>query len=453
MGEMIRIHRKPAAATRGIYRAIALLGSAQGLGMICSLIRNKLIAVWVGQSGIALIGILNSAVEMTGALAQQGLRTSAVGPLAAAHGTDRFGRVAAGVASCGLIIGLVSALIMLPLSPWLSRLSFGSGDFTLAFAAMGLAVLLNAIAASRQAIAQGAGRLARLARASLVGSVAGLILSIPVIWIWRIQGLPWIIVIYSAVTTAAYLFPRLRLPHISLQTALTDGRTILRLGVWLTLSSAASWAVSYLFMSWLHGCAGSGEVGLYQSGNTIAVRYLGILFSAIAMEFYPRLSVRAGRSARHPALLIAHETGVILRIAASAAFILILLAPLVLNLLYSPDFKAAAPYLTGALAATPLRALSWCVAFMIIARGDGRVYFLVETMSGLICFFLSAVMYRHAGMAGLGIAYLIWYIIYTAMVLAVCRIRYGLTLPCRTLSWVAATTLLLSATTLIVNFY
>lgn len=446
MGEI-----RPRPTSRAIYRALTLLGSAQGIGMICSLLRNKLIAIWVGQSGIALVGILNSVVEMIGTLSQQGLRTSAVGQLSAVASTPRFGSLASVVASCGTIIGIVCALLMLIFSPLLSRISFGSGDYTIAFAIAAIAVLLNSIAASHQAILQGSGRLARIARASLIGSIVGLIVSVPLLWWLRLTAIPWIIVVYSAVTTAAYIFPRLQLCHIPLRETIIESAAILRLGLWLTLSSAVGWAVSYLFMAWLHARGGSDAVGLYQCGSTIAIRYMGILFSAIALEFYPRLARRAGHSAAGSAILIAHETGIVLRIAFPAALILIIFSQLAINILYSSEFTAATPFMTGALAATPLRALSWCAAFMIVARGDGRAFLLVETASGLICFGLSAWLYTLVGYAGLGAAYILWYLIYSIIVITVCRRRYAMQLPTRTLSAVSITTLLLASAALIVN--
>lgn len=426
-------------ATRGVVRALGLLGSAQGVGMLCSLIRNKLIALWIGPSGIALAGILNSALEMTGALAQQGIRTSAVGEAAAAAHTPRMPRIAAVIDNCGMLVGIAGAAVMLLLAPWLSHLSFGGYGYTWAFVIIAAAVALNAFIASRQAIAQATGSLSRIASASLTGSVAGLLLSVPLIYFLRLDGLPWVIVVYSAVTAAAYLWPRLRidgmrLPRVGLRDTLRESSHLLRLGVWLALSSAIDWGVSYIFLSWLNAHGGDTATGLYQSGYAVAVRYVGVLFSAIAMEFYPRLSTRVNRSMRHPALLIAHETGVVLRIAVPAVALIILLGRYVMTILYSSDFAGAATFMSLAAAATPLRALSWCTAFLIIARGDGHIYMLVELVSGIICLALSISGYLFLGLTGIGIGFVIWYMLYSLIVVTVTRSRYGLRLPSLTVT-------------------
>lgn len=436
-------------ATRAILRALALLGSARGLELLCSLLRTKLVAIWVGQAGVAMLGIFTAATEMISALAQQGLRTSSVGSIANAKASGRLHHVASLTASYGLIIGLAGAALTLILSPLLSTISFGQGSGRWIFAPLAAAVLFNAIVASRQAIAQGTGALARLARASLTGSVAGFILSIPLTYFLREAGMVWIVVAYSLSTALAFIFPRLRidgspLSRLPFRQTIREGSHILRLGIWLTLSSAIDWGVSYAFMSWLRGAAGEDIVGLYQSGYTIAIRYMGILFSTIALEFFPRLAVGGNKSSWRPRILIAHETAVVLRLAVPAAALMILLAPWIIRILYSSAFVDAAPFLAGALAATPLRALSWCAAFLIIARGDGKTYLLAESVSGAVSLTLFITLYTIGSLAGLGIAYILWYGIYTATILIILRLRYKVVLPPSTLIATLATTLILA---------
>ena len=49
---------------------------------------------------------------------------------------------------------------------------------------------------------------------------------------------------------------------------------------------------------------------------------------------------------------------------------------------------------------------------------------------------LSIIGYQFGSYLGLGIAYLGWYVFYTALTATVCRIRYNITLPAKT--WISA---------------
>ncbi|MDE7119034.1 MAG: hypothetical protein K2O10_00315, partial [Muribaculaceae bacterium] len=70
-------------ATSRILRVLGIFSGVQGTQMLCSIVRVKLVALWIGAAGIGLFGIFNSAMEMISNISQMGLRTSAVRAIAA----------------------------------------------------------------------------------------------------------------------------------------------------------------------------------------------------------------------------------------------------------------------------------------------------------------------------------------------------------------------------------
>jgi PST family polysaccharide transporter len=70
--------------TQRVLKATTMLGSTQMLSMLCSVVRNKLLSLWVGALGVGLVGIYFSALELVGQLTQLNVRTSAVRDLASA---------------------------------------------------------------------------------------------------------------------------------------------------------------------------------------------------------------------------------------------------------------------------------------------------------------------------------------------------------------------------------
>jgi O-antigen/teichoic acid export membrane protein len=67
------------------------------------------------------------------------------------------------------------------------------------------------------------------------------------------------------------------------------------------------------------------------------------------------------------------------------------------------------------------------VAYSILAKGDGKMYLISETLSGLIGLVLNVVGYSFFGFAGLGVSYILWYVAYTIIVTVIGRSRYGVT--------------------------
>jgi len=68
------------------------------------------------------------------------------------------------------------------------------------------------------------------------------------------------------------------------------------------------------------------------------------------------------------------------------------------------------------------------MAYVILARGDGRVYVLTEVSSAVVYLALNIPLCQHYGYVGLGVAYIAWYAVYTAVCYLVYRLRYGLRL-------------------------
>lgn len=50
--------------SRVILKAMGIFGGVQVLTIICSIIRTKLVALWIGPFGVGLFGIYNQALEI-----------------------------------------------------------------------------------------------------------------------------------------------------------------------------------------------------------------------------------------------------------------------------------------------------------------------------------------------------------------------------------------------------
>ena len=63
--------------------------------------------------------------------------------------------------------------------------------------------------------------------------------------------------------------------------------TLLRMSGAMTLSGFLSVAAGYAVVTFIGFGGGLDSVGLYQAGYQMAVRYVGVVFSAMAMEYFP----------------------------------------------------------------------------------------------------------------------------------------------------------------------
>lgn len=412
-----------------VLKTMWLFSWVQIITIAGSVIRTKLVAIWIGSVGIGLFGLFNNAVDTICVLTQLGIRQSSVRNLAAASATDRIRVVTGAIRRWSWLLGIIGALLTLLFSPLLSELTFGNRHYTLGFIILSVAVFLSSITNGELAIMQGMDKLNRLAKSTVYGSIAGLIVSIPLFYWLGESSIVWSILAYFVCNGIAVWLVRIKFPKtqppIQRPNYFAEGKEFILLGIFMTISVFIAIAVNYIFMIYLNFAAGIAEVGEYQAGYTIVTKYLGLIFTAIGLEFYPRLS-KVQHSRSRMSTFVAHEIKIALLVILPGATIMMSLDDLIIRMLYSSEFLPAASYVNYALAGTALRAVSWCMAFTILARGDGKIYLVTESISGVCFLIFSYIGFNLGGLEGLGIASAVWYGAYTVNIGIVYLFRYKL---------------------------
>jgi len=440
--------------TARILKAMSIFGSVQVLALLCSVVRTKLVALWIGPAGVGIITLYNSTMEMLYTTGQLNLRQSAVRDISAAAAQPAAAaRIIAVLRRLMSFLGVAGMLAVIALSPLLSRWTFGDATHTGAFTFLSVMMFCMSVSAGEYAVMQGLDRLRTLARCNLYSSVSASLAAIPLFYFFREDAIVPAVALFSITN---YIFARAArrgltpglptAPHIRLTTALREGRGMISLGFYMTVSSFVSLLASYIFAVYLRSTASEAAVGIYQAGFVIINAYFGIIFNAISMEYFPRLSTSVGRR-RHAGIIVSHEMRVVLAVLMPIVVIFICADDLIVHILYSDEFDGATAYMSTAVLGVLLRASSWCLSYVMLAKGDGRIFVLTETVSAAVFLALSIAGYRYGGNAGLGCAYAGWYAVYMAIVWIVYRRRYAMRLA-RGLSALLAAALAVGAAAL-----
>ncbi len=424
--------------TSKIIKALSIFTGVQSIGILCSIIRAKLISIWIGTTGVGLFATFNSVLELMSTSTQLNIRESAVRDLSSAPGSQ-IGVTATAVRWWARRLGLIGAVAMAALSPLLSMISFGGTDMWWAFCVLSVAMMALSVFNGEQAIMQGTSQLTRLAKSTMWGAVAGTALSIPLYYFLGSGSIVPSIIIFSLTSmTASCLFSNTKGTANPSTVNRAIGKAFLKLGFFLTIPAIAATGASYIFISYLNSAYSESVTGIFQSGYTLVIRYTGIIFTALSMEYFPRISKTASRK-NITSTLVSHEMMLILYVLTPLLVIFVAADELALVILYTDEFKAALPFVTIGSLAMIFRGASYCMAYVIIARGDGQTYLIIELLSAAIGLTLNIYMFSRYSFAGLGLSYVLWYVIYSLMVAGVYR-RYGMKLRSR-----AKTLLCLSA--------
>lgn len=417
---------KANSASTAIVKAMGLFSGVKMVAIICSLIRNKLIAWLIGPAGLGLVIIYNSIVDLVSVASRLSVDQSALRNIAGSS-RDEYPRIVGILIRWSVVLGIAGSIVMLAASPLLSLWSFGTTDRWPVFCMLAIVPFCLTMSSSLISVNQGLRRFGDAAKGSMAGAVLGLIVAVPLIIFLRVDSIEWIIIGYGLSGIVGAVIFRARLPKISLKVreVYHGGAEFIRLGVKMTIAAVAVYVANYIFVVFMNHYASTSVLGMYQAGYTIVNTYVNLILTGIWMEYYPRLAAQT-HSPRRMSLSASHEMAVTMWILMPFLCAFVTFGDLAIRIIYSSAFLDVLPYITFGSIGIVLRASSWSMSYIILASGDGNTYIITEILSAAVGLGLSIAGFVLGGFIGLGLSYIAWYAFYTALIAVVCHRRYGI---------------------------
>lgn len=408
---------------RRIVKATGIFGGVQMVGILCSLIKTKFIALWLGAEGVGILGLYNTSVEMITALTGLGLRNSAVRDVSrATEGSDerKLAETKAIVRRWSWFVGLAGAVLTLSFAPLLSRWTFGDDRHIWGVVILSCTLLLNALTSGEQAVLQGTRLLRILAKSGVVGAVSGLFVSLPLYYFFGLSGIvPSLVATALTTLLSIYLFTS-KIPEKKIDLTHREvfhrGFAMAKLGTFMTVSGFVTTLFSYIFIAYLNRRDGMADVGYYQAGFGLIGKYIGLVFTAMSADYYPRLAAIQDNPEKTKVLVNQQaETSMLILLPIVCLFLLF--QPLIIRLLFSADFLIIQQYTSWAILGVLFKAASWSVGFILLARGAGLLFLITELLSAALTLVLNILFYGWLGLEGLGMAYVMIFALHLVLLL------------------------------------
>lgn len=418
------------ASYRQIMKATSLFGGVQAFQIIISVIRSKFVAILLGPAGMGVVGLLTSTTGFISALTNFGLDVSAVKNISESNATQNENRISLVITVVRRLVwltGLLGSILTLVFSSLLSQITFGNKDYTLAFIWISITLLFNQLSTGQMVLLQGLRRLQYLAKANLFGSIVGLLVTVPLYYIFGIDGIVPVIILTS-VTTLFFSWYYAKKVHIqsikiSKEKTIEEGKDMLIMGFVISLSSLATVGAAYILRIYINRTGNVADVGLYTAGFTIISTYVGMIFTAMGTDYYPRLAAVADDNLKCKQN-INQQAEIALLILAPILIAFLVFINWAIILLYSTQFIAVTGMVYWAALGMFFKAGSWAVAFVFLAKGASRLFFWNELIGNTYTLIFNIIGYHLYGLTGLGLSFLITYIAYLIQVYTISRIKY-----------------------------
>ena len=398
-------------------KATSLFGGVQVFSIFITIIRTKFVAVLLGPAGMGIVGLLRSTLMIIGSLTNLGINVSAIKNVAAAKATNDDIQLSTTVIVLRRLVwgtGLLGLLITFFTAPWLSQLTFGNPDFTFAFRWLSVTFLLGQISSGQMVVLQGLRKLNDLAKANIIGSVIGLLIIIPMYYFWGIDGIvPVLLATSIAGLLLSFYFSRkirIKVVKVSKQKTVEEGRNMIAMGIMISLSGLLTMLEAYLVRIYISNTGTLADVGLYNAGFAIIGTYVGMIFTAMGTDYYPRLSEVANNK-EETNKTINQQAEIAILILAPILTVFLIFINWAILILYSTEFLPVTDMIHWASLGIFFKAATWAMGFVFLAKGDTKWFFWNELFAISYVLGLNILGYTYFGLEGLGISFLVAFIL------------------------------------------
>lgn len=413
-------------ASGGMIRSMLIIGGAQVVKIVISILRMKVLALLLGPAGIGILGIYTSLQATVSGLAGLGLGNSGVREIASNRDdVTTLSRVRRVLFTANLVQGSLAMVLVWLFREQLARLLFGDALLSTEVGLVGIAILFSVMLASQTALLQGLRRIADLGRVTILGALCGTIVGLLAVWLIGEAGLIWFLLAQPLTSVIVALFMTRKLPRptqhpLSAKEIFAIWKPMAALGAVFMLSGLATAATLLLARSLITRDLGIDAAGLFSASWSVAMIYVGFLLGAMGADFYPRLT-EIIKDEQASIRLINDQAQLGLAIGGPILIGLIGVAPWFMAALYSREFMPAAEMLQWQTLGNLFKLASWPMGFAFVAAAYSRTYLLIQLAWNAVFIGGLWIGMPLLGIEAAGIAFLVAYIVHFAMLYVLTR--------------------------------
>jgi len=413
-----------------IMKSTFVMGGSSVITIALGIVRNKVLALILGPSGMGLTGIYQSITNLISSISGMGIGESGVRQIAVALRTDDQSKISRTIVSLrrtALLSGISGFFLLFVLSQKASLLTFANSAHKIDLAILSVTIFFGAVSGGQIALIQGMQRIKDLAKLGILGAFFGTVFSIPIIYLFKERGIVFFLLMVSAMSiiTSWWYSRKIRVITlaISWRESLLEAKPLLRLGAALMLGSLIITGTQYLLRLIVVRSLGLGAAGIYQASSMLSTVYVGILLNAMITDYYPRLSASSHNDSECRSL-VNRQVEVGMLFAVPGVLATMTFAPLAIQLFYSSKFMIAVEILRWQILGVFLQVVTWPMGFIFRAKGEGQLFVWTEVFhNGAYLFFLW-IGIKYFGLPGIGMAFLGMNFIYLVLIYFIVRRKY-----------------------------
>jgi PST family polysaccharide transporter len=397
-------------------------------------VASKIVALFTGPAGVALIGAFSNFIAIILTLANGAINTGVV-KYTAEYGEDElklkslFSTSLRISIACSAIVGL----ILLSLAPYVSIWIFTKGEYANVIRVLGVTIVFYSINSLFISILNGRGQINTYTIVNTIGSVVGLIFTITLVYFFKINGALYALVLAQSIVffiTATLIiksewftwehfnqsFNKIiasKLSHFSL----------------MAIVSALTVPVSQIVLrNMVINKMGIESAGYWQGVMRISDGYLMLIITSLSTYYLPKLSSLKTDYELKKEIFQAYKY--FLPVVLLGCILIYSFRFLIIKVLFTANFLAMDPLFIWQLIGDFLKMAAWILAYTMIAKAMTKAFIFCEIGFSIAYVLWGYILVNFFGLRGITIAFAVNYFIYLVlMVLIFKRLIFSRHIP------------------------
>ncbi len=356
--------------------------------MVCGFVINKVMAIYLGPSGVALVGQFNNFYSLIGTFANGGISTGIV-KYTAEFRSDEIDRkkLISTAFYINVFTSVIAMLVILIFPAQFSWWIMKTKAYTNIFFWVGATVVLLTVNSFILSVLNGLGKILLYTGINISSTLAGFAVSFLLIKNFQLYGAFLAVALSQSVTFFIAVFFVARNKNFSRE-ALLQGvdkaiaGKLFRFSLMTIVAMVLGPVSQMILRKYIGSHLSWTTAGYWQGVSTISDAYLTFITSVIAVYYLPALSAIREKKELKKEVLKAYQ--IVMPVCILMAGTIFFLREFIINLMFTADFMPMKELFIFQLMGDVVKIFSWLMAYLMVAKAKNEVF----------CFFGSNIYYN-----------------------------------------------------------
>lgn len=399
-----------------LIRTSILTSLSTAVRIAAAFVVNKVIALYIGPSGLALTGQFMNFVSIVLGFSNGGINSGIVKYVAEyREDPEKRAKILSTSLAMSLLCSLALTVFILAFHRSLALHLLKSTEYTSIFIIFGITLVIFSINSSLVSILNGYKEIRKFVALNITASIIGLIITSILVCLFKLYGSLLAIVVSQTLIFFVTIFFITRSEWFKLSnfTRGFDRASLLNLSkfsLMALLSAATVPTAQIIIRNYIADHISMDAAGYWQGVWKISEIYLLVVTTSLSVYYLPRLSELLGKEALRKEIFSGYK--ILLPVVLAMAIMIYLFREFIVIILFTREFMPMADLFTFQLTGDVIKIASWLLSFLMVAKAMTKLYVITE-----LCFISSFVIFsilflNRFGLVGVTYAYALNYLLY-----------------------------------------